>query len=270
MFYMLYFMQSIFVLHKNVIMWVYYLIYFFIPILCSSHITVVVYGLNPELENNVYKQLSSIDFNIESINLDFQEQLNNAVKFGLKPLGYYHPTIEMIIDENNITKNNNHKLIIKINPGNPIKIIEVNIKIFGDGQYDDDYQQLIESSKIFIGKKLNHNDYEQLKNKIYNLAISKGYFDAKFNRSQLVVIPSLYQSIWNINFDSGKRYFFDEIKFKGSQIKSNYLNSICNISLGSYYDAKRIIELNKRLSSTNWFESIFTSPDFIMIDQKKN
>lgn len=231
---------------------------------------VVVTGLTPEVENNVRKQLSSISFDIENINSDFQERLNNAIKSGLKPLGYYSPIIETIIDSNDVIKKNNKKLIIKVNIGKPIKITEVNIHIFGEGQYDYEYKKIIEGSEVFIGKRLNHNDYEQLKNKIYNLAISKGYFDAKFQKSQLIVNPSLYQSIWNINFDSGRRYFFDKIQFKGSQIKLDYLDNICNIRLGEYYTSKSIIELNKRLSSTNWFESILISPDCTICDQKKN
>lgn len=246
-------------------------LYFVIPIWCNSSVVVVLDGLDSELENNVYRNFSNIDFNVTNINIvDFQKKINDAIISGLKPFGYYSPIIETDFNQNFITNKNLDKLIIKINPGTPVKVVAVNIHIFGDGQYDFDYQKIVESGRFFIGKKLNHNDYEQLKNKIYNLAMSKGYFDAKFQKSQLVVIPDLYQSIWNITFDSGSRYIYEKINFKGSQIRLDYLKNICNVRLGEYYNTKSILELNKRLSSTNWFESIITSSDFVKSSQKKN
>lgn len=242
--------------------------YFLIPILCNGNMIIILDDLvDPELENNIHKQLSGINFNIINTDLDFQEQLKNIIRSRLKPLGYYNSIIEISIDSNNIT---NNKLIIKINLGKPVIVAEVNLHIFGDGQYDCDYQKIMQDSVLFLGKKLNHNDYEQFKNKIYNLAMSKGYFDAKFQKSHLVVIPSIYKSIWNIDFNSGQRYLFEDINFKGNQIKLDYLKNICNISPGEYYDIKSILELNKRLSSTNWFESIVTSSDFVLVNQKKN
>lgn len=244
--------------------------YFLIPFICKGSINLILEGLNPELEYNVRRQFSKIDCNVEYINENFKTELINAVKLGLKPLGYYTPTINIVLDSR-CTKNKNviNTLIVKIDPGESIKISNINIYISGNAKNDVDYQKIVKDSQSFIGKKLNHNDYEQLKNTLYNLAIYKGYFDAKFQGNQLIVIPSLHQSIWNIYFNSGTRYFFEDIKFQGNQIKNNYLRNICNISLGEYYDAKAIIELNRRLSATNWFESIFISPDIVTCSQKK-
>lgn len=247
-----------------------YICYFIIPIICNSNVNLILEGLNSELEYNVRKKLSKIDCSITHISVDFQKQLNHAIRSSLSPLGYYNPTIDFLISLEKPDNKQSNTLTIKINIGEPIKVNAININISGDAQYDNDYQQIIKESQFFIGKKLNHNDYEQLKNKLYNLAIYKGYFDSKFYNSQLIVIPDLYQCIWNINFNSGKRYIFEDIKFQGSQIKTNYLKNICNIRLGEYYHAKSIIELNRRLSSTNWFESIFTSSNFIICSQKKN
>lgn len=247
-----------------------YFFYILIPIVCNCNVNLILEGLNLDLEYNVRKYLSKIDCNIKYINKDFKAQLSNAIIFALKPFGYYNPTINFFINLKNSKNVDFYTLIIKIDPGEAVKISSVNINISGEAKHDSDYQKLIKYSKYFVGKQLYHSDYEQLKSKLYNLAIYKGYFDAKIQNSQLIVIPSKHQCIWNINLDSGKRYIFEDIKFQGSQINSSYLKNICNIRLGEYYHAESIIELNKRLSSTNWFESIFTSPTFIKCSQKKN
>lgn len=128
---------------------------------------------------------------------------------------------------------------------------------------------MIEDKKFIIGKQLKHDDYEQFKNKFYNLALLKGYFDAKFQKSELVVIPSLCQCIWNMDFYSGKRYIIEKIKFRGSQIKEDYLNNIANVYVGSYYDVQSIMTLSRYLSTTNWFKSVLISSDFMYVDSKK-
>ncbi|URJ29345.1 autotransporter assembly complex protein TamA [Blochmannia endosymbiont of Camponotus modoc] len=164
---------------------------------------------------------------------------------------------------------NSDLLVIKVEPGDPVVVTEVNVVIRGDGIKDVDYQKIIKDSKSFIGKRLNHNDYEQCKNKLYNLALSKGYFDAKFQNSQLIVMPSRCQSVWNIDFYSGQRYVFERIKFYGSQIKEDYLKKISNIRSGEYYSATSVMELNRRFSYTNWFESVSISSDYMRLQQKK-
>lgn len=160
-------------------------------------------------------------------------------------------------------------LIIRVNTGKPVQITGVNIILRGDGQQDIDYQKIIEDGKCFVGKKLSHYDYEQFKNRFYNLALFKGYFDAKFQKSELVVIPSRYQCIWNIEFYSGQRYVLEKIKFIGSQIRGDYLDNISNMYVGNCYNVKSIMALNRRLYATNWFESVLISSGPTCIYQKK-
>lgn len=248
-----------------------YICYICIPILCNSNVNLILEGLNPDLEYHIRKQFFKMNYDKEHVCVDLKKRLHNLIQSSLKSLGYYNPQIDILPSSpKTVNNNNSNTLIIKIDPGSPIKISAININICGEAQYDNDYREVIIDSQSYIGKKLNHNDYEQLKHKLYNLAIYKGYFDALFQNSQLIVIPSLYKCIWNINFDSGKRYVFEDVKFQGSQIKHTYLQNICNIKPGEFYHAKTIIELNRRLSSTNWFESIFISPNFIVHSQKKN
>ncbi|URJ25174.1 autotransporter assembly complex protein TamA [Candidatus Blochmannia ocreatus (nom. nud.)] len=240
---------------------------YFIPFLCNGNTQLRVEGLNSTLYYNVCKKLSEIDTPIKYVDEKLKKELENLVRLSLRPLGYYSPSVSFVLLKS--LHQEPETLIIKIQPNMPIIITDVNISIYGAGKQDVDYQKIIKDSQFFVGKILNHDDYEQLKNKIYNLALFKGYFDANFQHSQLIVIPSHYKSIWNINFYSGPRYFFEDIQFQGNQIKEKYLRKISNIIPGNYYSAASIMELNRRLSSTNWFESISISSDEQHLQKKK-
>ncbi len=247
----------------------YLIVYLFIPLMCNSDISLRVEGLDSELEYNVRKRLSDINTNVNYVDSGLKKKIDTAIRSGLRPLGYYAPTL-FFFSFQSLNTADPDLLVIKVEPGMPVIVTEVNVILSGDGIKDVDYQKIVKDSRSFIGKKLNHNDYEQFKNKLYNLALFKGYFDAKFQNSQLVVIPSRHQSIWNIDFFSGQRYVFERIKFHGSHIKENYLKNISNIHPGEYYSAESVMALNRRLSSTNWFESVSISSDYVHCHQKKN
>lgn len=81
-------------------------------------------------------------------------------------------------------------------------------------------------------------------------------------KSQLGVAEELHKAFWDIDFDSGERYHFGKVIFKGSQIREDYLQNLLPFHQGDYYSSNDLAELNRRLSATNWFNSVVVSPDF--------
>lgn len=247
----------------------FFILWFLIPVFGESNISIVLEGLDSQIEYNIRKQLSCIQYDSKSTDLDISNQINNIIQCNLKALGYYEPKIKIIFPVINTDDKKLHTVIVRISLGDPVRNIKININIYGEGKDDPDYYQIIKDSRFFLGKILNHSDYEKCKMKLYNLAISKGYVDAKFQINKLIVIPDLYQSIWDIHFYTGNRYMIESVIFQGSQIQEGYLKNISNISIGKFYQADSIMELNRRLFATNWFESIFVSSEPITCCKKK-
>lgn len=234
----------------------------FIPWAHGAHISLQIEGLNGYLQSNVKAQLSTVVNNDESTTdaSKFQIQVNNAIREGLRAIGYYSPTISFKFYDN--VHDDSHMLIAKVNPGKPIKVAEINIMIHGDALYDKEYQKLVKCSKLFLGSVLNHSDYDKFKIRFSQLALSKGYFDANFRKHQLIIVPKTNKSYWNIDFDSGRRYRFGKIRFHDLQIQEDYLQNISPIHEDDLYNSDSIAEMNRLLASTNWFDSIIISPDF--------
>lgn len=242
--------------------------YFLIYFLCFSTVTsktifndfqIKIHGLNKELKSNVCSKIKNFINKKDITDFNFKKEINNAIILGLRPLGYYEPSIDFFFK--NIKKINSNLLIIKINPGKPILVKNIKIKLIGSLNFDKDYQKILKFSKSKIGKILNHFDYENLKEKFHSLFMKKGYFDYQIKKNELRVSLKNRSSYWILEFDSGKRYHFGKVKYVGSQILKKYLNSIKTFKQKEYFSFKKLSEFNKRLIDTGWFNSVIVTPD---------
>lgn len=233
----------------------------------SANICLQVEGLSGDLQRNVRARLSAISRDEVTADARFQSRVDNAVREGLRALGYYSPTINFIFKP--AVKGNRDVLIARILPGKPVKIVGVNVILHAEARQDSDYCQWISDGKTALGTILNHGAYDRFKNGFSSLALRKGYFDAKFRKSQLSVVPSRYQAYWDIDFDSGQRYRFGKVRFHDAQINESYLQNLAKVCEGESYSTELLAELNRRLVATNWFNSVVISPDFSIGKQSK-
>ena len=233
---------------------------FVTPSVLAANVRLQVDGLSGDLERNVRVRLSAIT--PEEVNAEgrFRARVDAAIRLGLRPLGYYQPTIEFTFDDN--PKLSRPVLIAKVDPGEPVRIAGVDIQLQGGARTDEDYLNLVRTDRPTIGEILNHGQFDSFKSSLTNLALRKGYFDAQMLKSQLGVAEELHKAFWDIDFNSGERYHFGKVIFKGSQIREDYLQNLLPFHQGDYYSSNDLAELNRRLSATNWFNSVVVSPDF--------
>ena len=227
----------------------------------AANVRLQVTGLSAELQKNVRARLSTISS--DEVNADgrFRSRVSEAIKQGLKALGYYEPQIdfEMLPAP---AKGGRPVLKVTVNAGEPVKIAGETIILRGGARTDSDYQQLVRDGKPPIGSILNHGKYDKFKSSLGNLALRKGYFDGDFKKSQLGVAVERREAFWDIDYDSGQRYRFGAVTFEGSQIREDYLQNLLPFKQGDYYNSRDLAELNRRLSATGWFNSVVVAPDF--------
>ncbi len=232
----------------------------------ADNMQLKIEGLSGDLEKNVQVRLSTMKPEEIRNDSQFRKRVHNAVNQGLRALGYYHPTIDFMID--NCITQACHVLRARVNKGQPVRIAGDNIILQGSALTDEDFLMLVKIGRPMIGEILNHGKYDRFKNSLINLSLRKGYFDADISRSQLIVVKDMHRAFWDIDFNSGFRYRFGEIKFKGSQIREDYLYNIIPCKPGDYYSAERLVELERYFFATNWFQSVLIFPNFI--NSKKN
>ncbi|MEE3652332.1 autotransporter assembly complex family protein [Brenneria sp. HEZEL_4_2_4] len=233
----------------------------------AANVRLQVVGLEGALQKNVRARLSTIA--VDEVNADgrFRSRVDDAIRQGLRALGYYDPQIAF--EFRPAVNGGRPVLIASVTPGEPVKIADVNVVLRGGAREDADFQQRVRDDSPQIGTVLNHGDYDSFKNSLNSLSLRKGYFDAHFLQSRLGVMQEARQAFWDIDFDSGERYRFGEVKFQGAQIRDDYLQNLVPFHSGDPYSSENLGELNRRLSATGWFNSVVVSPDFSQSKENK-
>lgn len=228
------------------------------PYILAAELKLEVQGLSGELENNVNALVSAIDTKSDSGEQRIRRQFTDAIRKGLRAKGYYEPQIDF---DNAKTLLGKTVLVAHVDAGEPVRIEAVNINLTGEAQTDPDYVQLLRTVPV-KGDILDHGKYDSFKSALTGMALRKGYFDAELTKSQLAVAPQLYEGFWNFDYNSGDRYRFGKVTFVNSQIREEYLQNLVPFTEGEYYTSEQLAEFSRRLSSTNWFNSVVVSPGF--------
>lgn len=226
----------------------------------AANIRLQVEGLSGELQKNVRAQLSTIQSDEVTPDLRFQARVDDAIREGLKALGYFEPTINFTLQPPPVGKGR-QVLLADVSPGEPIRIGGTDVVLRGGARTDEQYLELLKQQPK-IGTVLNQGEYDSFKSQLSSLAMRDGYFDSEFLKSQLGVSLAKHQAFWDIDFDSGPRYRFGKVTFEGSQIRDDYLQSLVPFKEGDPYQASSLAELNRRLSATGWFNSVVVAPEF--------
>ncbi|WP_316429786.1 autotransporter assembly complex protein TamA [Klebsiella oxytoca] len=232
----------------------------------AANVRLQVEGLSGELEKNVRAQLSTIQGDEVTPDRRFRARVDDAIREGLKALGYYEPTIDF--DLRPPPAKGRQVLIAKVTPGEPVRIGGTEAILRGGARTDRDYLDLL-NTRPAIGTILNHGDYDSFKSSLTRVALRKGYFDSEFNKSQLGVSLDRHQAFWDIDYNSGERYRFGPVTFEGSQIRDEYLQNLVPFKQGDYYTSQDLAELNRRLAATGWFSSVVVAPQFEKSRQTK-
>lgn len=232
----------------------------------AANVRLQLEGLSGELQKNVRAQLSTIGSDEVTPDRRFEARVDDAIRKGLRALGYYEPDITF--DLQPPPSQGRQVLIAKVTPGEPVKIGGTAVILRGGARTDKDYLALLKKRPA-IGTVLNHEDYENFKKSLTTEALRKGYFDSDFKKSQLGVSLARHEAFWDIDYDSGPRYRFGKVTFKGSQIRDEYLQSLVPFHDGDNYTSADLAELNRRLSATGWFNSVVVAPMFDQSRQTK-
>lgn len=225
--------------------------------------TLKIEGLDGGLKDNVDIYISAIPTEEYSTSLRFQSRLRDNISTALKALGYYNPNVVFTVsdDENDV--------IVNIEKGAPVLIEVLDIDFAGEAEQDADFSELVTKSGLAKSAVLNHGRYDNLKSGIRNLALSKGYFDGDFTKTLLEVSPELNQAFIHLHYDSGVRYAFGETSIIGSQIEEEKVRSLIPYTVGQPYLSSDVGLFNQRLSNTEWFSSVFVTPDMKEVNSGK-
>ena len=229
----------------------------------QSQLKLQIEGITGPLKDNVeiYLQKFTEDDAIPGVRL--QTAMRGEAENALKALGYYHSEIRFAASAT-------HPLDITliIDAGPPVRIALSDIQLLGESGNDEDFLRLLQQAPQ-QGAVLHHGQYESLKSALRNLALRKGYFDARFSMQRLEVAADLHQAFIRLHFDSGPRYRFGSVRFNGGQIEPDRLHSLLPFTEDEPYLASKLGELNQALAASGWFSSILVEGDTDNIERHR-
>ena len=213
-------------------------------------------GLGGELEDNVKAFLGAVQEPSNGNLENYREQLRKAAGEALQALGYYTPKITVTVQK----RDKGLLADLSIVAGHPVRFTRVALELLGDAQQDEAFAQLIAQTKLKAGAIFHHGHYEDFKTALSNMALSRGYFDAKWQAARVAVSVKDRRAEATLVFDSGQRYRFGEITVSGAPQLEELILATRTFEPGDVYLVEKMAEYNADLGDSNYFRSILVRP----------
>ena len=230
------------------------------PIMAQPSPQITINGGTEAIRYNVRQHLTIAEENcsaplwrLKSSMVDGETEIEQAAQ----ALGYYQVKFTTNLTE----EGGCWQLNIQITSGERVKISDFKFVVKGDGENDEAFKQLQDNPEISIGDGLDHGLYENLKNRITNLATAHGYFDGRFESSRITVNSFENTAAIELIYDTDVRYRLGEIRMQHNILDEKFLGKFLNIKTGDPYDADKLLELKTLYNASNYFAVATAAPD---------
>lgn len=221
-----------------------------------------IQGIKGDLRDNVENYLESLP-SFRADRLAYRhDQIIAAVTKGMQSMGYYSAKIELLPDETD-----RDTLIVKILADKPVIVRKFKLTLQGDALNDRAFDRLIKKIPLKEGEVLHHGKYEDIKTSLRNRALARGYFDAEMVTSRIRVYPKEYAADIEINFSTGHRYKFGEIRIEGISQSEKLIRPLLTFKSGDPYASNRLATFSQSLSETRYFRQVDVHP---LLKEAKN
>ena len=227
----------------------------------ADQILIRVNGLSGEMEKNVNLALQSEKQRIiQPITADsfqdFYKKAPKTIEQAMQPFGYFHPTIQ----SSSSRYKNNWTITFNIIQGPPVRISEVSVGIVGPAKNHRAFKKLYIHLPIQVGDTLNTENYEKTKQLLYDLASTRGYFDAKMLQNKIYINLKTNLAQIYIKFESGPRYYFGNTMFSDTPFSPSFLTRFLRYKKGKHYNYHKIERTQQDFINSNYFSQVIINP----------
>jgi translocation and assembly module TamA len=227
----------------------------------KEFIDIKIVGVPSDIEANVRSYLTLTRYATRQDLTDPQvrrlaDRAVDEAADALRPFGYYAPKIR------SRTSRDEPRWIVrlKIDPGAPVTVGAVDVRIEGAGAQDRTLNSVLPESTLQPGSRLDHTAYEALKASLLRTARDRGYLDATLSRRELIVNPTALTADARLTLDTGGRYEFGEIEIDQDVIDEDLLRGYIRFAPGQPYSPAEIASTQFALEDTRYFSSVLVTP----------
>ena len=170
----------------------------------------------------------------------------------LEPFGYYTPSI--IVSKQ--LENGRHQIDLAVTTGQPVTIQELQISLTGPGKEDAALRKAVQLFPLHINDILDHQLYEEAKEKLIAVALDSGYLKAGFRNNRVEIRRKAQSASMNLQLDTGPQYTFGSIDFTADFIDHDLLRKISPVKEGDPFSPKALIRLRQSLFNADYFDTV--------------
>jgi len=178
------------------------------------------------------------------------EQIRRA----LQPFGYYQVDVDADLAS---TQEGAWTASYHVRLGEQVRVSGVSYELTGEAAADPGFPQRF---GVAEGDLLVHAAYEKAKDSLLYAAAERGYLDARFERSAVVVDPDGNTATVDVGFDSGDRYYFGPVSFDQEILRPEFLQRFVELESGEPYDQAAVLKLQTALLDTDYFQQVEIVP----------
>jgi len=217
----------------------------------DARLDVQITPANPDLKANIEGYVGELGERnaqaLRNFSLGAEQQAEKAAQ----ALGYYQAQIDSEIQDGE-----NPRLVIKVLPGEPIRLRNVVVRVEGPAASLKAFK-VPQSDALKTGAVLNHGHYEDAKRLIQNQASRYGFFSGRFTSQRLAIDPRAGVADIELVYDSGPRYSLGKVMFSGdSPFDEDLLKRMVPFKENTPYDSQLIAELNQAMQASGYFEGV--------------
>ncbi len=180
----------------------------------------------------------------------------------LEPFGYYRPTIEIRLTEPE-NKNRPWLAFIGIQPGDPVTVGQLEVRLTGAGADDPNLLQWKNDWPLSEGRVLKHAVWEKAWREVTKIAENLGYFEHRFVERSAEVDRNGNVADIEVHFDTGPRFRFSGYSTEPIAFTDRLLDRLTIIESNEPYSAQRVDEQREILIRSGLF-------DRIVVEQQRN
>lgn len=190
--------------------------------------------------------------------------IRRNVERAAQALGYYHIEQSLQFD----TGEECWELSIDVTPGEPVTVTTVDLIIPEDLR--PLFREVTQDAAIRPGTTLNHGAYERLKTSLTTVAIENGFFDARFDRSQINVDAVANTAEIVLDFRPGERYRFGDVDIGETEALSEaFIARFVPFQPDDPYSADQLAALRENLNGSQYFRQVTVAPQLTQATDRR-
>ncbi|MFO1394807.1 MAG: autotransporter assembly complex family protein [Steroidobacteraceae bacterium] len=231
------------------------------PLLAADTIRLEIDGVDRAMADNVRAYLSLSRYLQRTDLTDDQvrrlaDRAVDEASDALRPYGYYDPQVR----SRTVRDAPGWVVRLKVKPGEPVVMREVQVDIVGAGQDDTEIRNVVTSDPLRTGVRLDHPAYEKFKTDLVRTALEQGYLDAKLTRHELDVDPQEHAADVRLVLDTGGRYRFGKVTIEQDAIDPEHLQGFIRFTEGKPFSATLVRSTQFALEDSFYFSSVTVTP----------